>query len=449
MTIPNRQSSLTDWVDWLLQLHAQEIDLGLDRIRLVADAMQLTKPAPLVISVAGTNGKGSSVALLVAILKAAGHQVGAYTSPHIQVFNERIQINGNPVSDALIIEAFIAIDAARADTKLTYFEFSTLAALYLFKRAQLDVAVLEVGLGGRLDAVNIIDADAALITAIDIDHIDWLGSDRAVIATEKAGIMRRGKPAICSDVSPPASLMAYADKNLVPLSQFKVDFDLQINDQTWSFKWLTEQNHVQLIDALDDLPFPALKGDFQLNNAAGVIALLSKLPLLRINPEAIKLGLQQVTHSGRLQSLELGAQSWLIDVAHNPQSALALANYLQQQTKHSELQYLSLFSVLSDKDALPMVQQIAPFVSRWVIADLQIPRATSVEDLRALLNKAGVKDSAIVVKKNMEDAVAYAQMSSAEDVLVWGSFFTVSQLFANLSVLPENVTPLKAEKVHG
>lgn len=450
MTIPNRQSSLTDWVDWLLQLHAQEIDLGLDRIRLVADAMQLTKPAPLVISVAGTNGKGSSVALLVAILKAAGHQVGAYTSPHIQFFNERIQINGKPVSDALIIEAFTAIEAARADTKLTYFEFSTLAALYLFKQAQLDVVVLEVGLGGRLDAVNIIDADAALITAIDIDHIEWLGSDRSVIATEKAGIMRCGKPAICSDVNPPASLMAYANKNLVPLSQFKVDFDLQINDQAWSFKWLTRQNSAGLTDTLDDLPFPALKGAFQLNNAAGVIALLSKLPLLQINREAIKLGLQQVTHPGRLQSIKFGAQSWLIDVAHNPQSALALASYLQQQkTKRTALQYVSLFSVLSDKDALPMVQKIAPFVSRWVIADLHIPRATSVEGLRALLNKAGVKDSAIVVKKSMADAVAYAQSSSAEDILVWGSFFTVSQVLPNLSVLPVQTILTKAEKMHG
>lgn len=448
MTIPNRQSSLTDWVDWLLQLHAQEIDLGLDRIRRVADAMQLTNPAPLVISVAGTNGKGSSVALLVAILKAAGHQVGAYTSPHIQFFNERIQVNGKPVSDDLIIEAFTAIEVARAETKLTYFEFSTLAALYIFKRAQLDVVVLEVGLGGRLDAVNIIDADAALITAIDIDHVDWLGSDRSVIATEKAGIMRRGKPAICSDVNPPASLMAYANDHSVPLSQFKVDFDLQVNDQAWSFKWLTQPDATQQIGTLDDLPFPALQGSFQLNNAAGVIALLSKLsPLLRVDSHAIRLGLQQVSHPGRMQSIELGSQSWLIDVAHNPQSALALASYLQQQqTKRSKLQYLSLFSVLSDKDALPMVLQIAPFVSSWVIADLQIPRATSVEELRALLNKAGVENSNIIVKKSMADAVDYAKVSSEEDVLVWGSFFTVSQVLENL---PVQTIVLQTEKAHG
>ncbi len=448
MTIPNRQSTLTDWVDWLLQLHAQEIDLGLDRIRLVADAMQLTKPAPLVISVAGTNGKGSSVALLVAILKAAGYQVGAYTSPHIQFFNERFQINGNPVSDDLIIEAFIAIEAARAETKLTYFEFSTLAALYLFKRAQLDVVVLEVGLGGRLDAVNIIDADAALITAIDIDHIDWLGSDRSIIATEKAGIMRSGKPAICSDESPPSSLMAYANEKLVPLSQFKVDFDWQINDQAWSFKWLTEQNAVQSIGPLDDLPFPALKGKFQLNNAAGVIALLSKLTSsVPVDSNAIKLGLHQVSHPGRLQSIEFGSQSWLIDVAHNPQSALALASYLQQQqAKDIKLQYLSLFSVLSDKDALPMVKQIAPFVSRWLIADLQVPRATSVEELRVLLNRAGIDDSNIIVKKSMADAVAYAKIRTETDVLVWGSFFTVSQVLADLAV---KATVLKTEKMHG
>ncbi|WP_019555911.1 bifunctional folylpolyglutamate synthase/dihydrofolate synthase [Thiomicrorhabdus arctica] len=448
MIIPNRHSSLTDWVDWLLQLHAQEIDLGLDRIRLVANAMQLTKPAPLVISVAGTNGKGSSVALLVAILKAAGHQVGAYTSPHIQFFNERIQINGNPVSDDLIIEAFVAIEEARAQTKLTYFEFSTLAALYLFKRAQLEVVVLEVGLGGRLDAVNIIDADAALITAIDIDHVDWLGDDRSVIATEKAGIMRRGKPAVCSDMNPPASLMAYANEHAVPLSQFKVDFDVLVNDQAWSFTWLTQQNGVQLKGTLDDLPFPALKGAFQLNNAAGVIALLFKFTaILRVDRKAINLGLQQVSHPGRLQSLKIGAQSWLIDVAHNPQSALALATYLQQQqAKHTKLQYLSLFSVLNDKDALPMVQQIAPFVSTWLIVDLEIPRATSVNALRVLLKAAGVEDLNIITKKSMEDAVSYAKSCAVEDVLVWGSFFTVSQVLASLAVKK----PIsKTEKAHG
>ncbi len=447
MTIPNRQSSLTDWVDWLLQLHAQEIDLGLDRIRLVAEAMQITRPGPLVISVAGTNGKGSSVALLVAIVKAAGYKVGAYTSPHIQFFNERIQINGNPVSDDLIIEAFIAIEAARAETKLTYFEFSTLAALYIFKRAQLDVVVLEVGLGGRLDAVNIVDADAALITAIDIDHVDWLGDDRSIIATEKAGIMRSGKPAICSDMNPPASLMAYAGKHAVPLSQFKVDFDLQVTDQAWSFKWLTQQNAVQLIGALDDLPFPALKGEFQLNNAAGVVALLSKLgSSLPVDRKAIKLGLQQVCHPGRLQSIEFGPQSWLIDVAHNPQSAQALADYLQQQTKQNQLSYLSLFSVLNDKDALPMVQQVAPFVSTWVIVDLEIPRATSVEALRGLLNAAGVEDSNIIAKHSMADAVAYARSCAAEDVLVWGSFFTVSQVLMNL---PSNTSAEMMGSVHG
>jgi dihydrofolate synthase/folylpolyglutamate synthase len=434
MTIPNRQSTLTGWIDWLLQLHAQEIELGLDRIRLVASAMQLTRPAPLVISVAGTNGKGSSVALLVAMLKAAGYQVGAYTSPHIQFFNERIQINGNPVRDDLIIEAFTAIEAERAHTKLTYFEFSTLAALYIFKRAELDVVVLEVGLGGRLDAVNIVDADAALITAIDIDHIDWLGSDRSVIATEKAGIMRTGKIAVCSEVNPPASLMAYANQHDVPLSQFKVDFDLQVNDQAWSFKWLASQNTDNQSAVLTDLPLPALKGNFQLNNAAGVVALLSKLTsVLPVERHAIKLGLQHVSHPGRLQSITLDSQAWLIDVAHNPQSAQALADYLEQQAAmQAPLGYLSIFSVLNDKDSLPMVQKMLPFVITWVIIDLEIPRATSVKALRRLLNAAGVEDRHIITKNSMQEAVTYARSCAVEDVLVWGSFFTVSQLLAEL-----------------
>lgn len=447
MTIPNRHSTLTQWIDWLLQLHAQEIDLGLDRVRQVAEIMALKHPAPVVISVAGTNGKGSSVAFLVAILKAAGYQVGAYTSPHIQLFNERIQINGTPVDDDLIVAAFTDIEAARGDIKLTYFEFATLAALSVFKSAGLDVAVLEVGLGGRLDAVNIVDADAALITAIDVDHVDWLGGDRSVIATEKAGIMRIGKIAVCSDEAPPTSLLAYAERHKVLLSQFKVDFDLQINDQAWSFIDLSAQDALSTPNKLElnNLPLPALKGAFQLNNAAGAIALLSKLTtVLPVDKRAISLGLQQATHPGRLQSLKIDSQNWLIDVAHNPQSALALADYLQQSKKDEpqegakpkSLGYLSLFSVLNDKDALPMVQQIAPFVSLWVVADLQVPRATSAQDLRVLLHKAGVADVNILVQESMTEAVVYAQQHSDMEVLVWGSFFTVSQVLSALQAEP-------------
>jgi len=430
MTTPNNQSSLQHWIDWLLQLHPKEVDLGLDRIRLVAESMQLLRLDPFVISVAGTNGKGSSVAMLVSILKAAGYQVGAYTSPHIQSFNERIQINGLPVSDAEITDAFAQIEAARGGVKLTYFEFATLAALVVFKQSALDVLVLEVGLGGRLDAVNVVDADAALITAIGIDHIEWLGDDRSVIATEKAGIMRAGKLAVCSDSAPPESLHAYAKQRAVPLMQLNKDFALECSEEQWSVIGLSDVFKKRADLELKNLPPPSLKGAFQLQNAAGVVALLSLQKHLSIGVDAIRIGLQQAKHPGRLDSFQSHGQSWLVDVAHNPQSAEALADYLgQNSTNELEAGYTAIFSVLNDKDALPMVQMIAPFVKKWVIVDLSIPRATSIEALTALLMDAGVSESHVLPQESMRQAVTFVQKSSNTPILVWGSFFTVSQVY--------------------
>ena len=434
MTIPNNQSSLECWIDWLLHLHTEEIDLGLDRIRVVAKAMQLLRPAPIVISVAGTNGKGSSVAMLVAILQAAGYRVGAYTSPHILHFNERIQMNGQPVSDALITNAFAQIEAARGSTKLTYFEFATLAGLSIFKQSNLDVVVLEVGLGGRLDAVNVVDADAALITAIGVDHVEWLGSDRSVIATEKAGIMRSGKPAVCSDSTPPDSLLAYAEQRSIPLLQLNKDFKLEILDKEWSIIPLLERGMIWSKMNLKFFPPPSLKGTFQIQNAAGVVVtLLSLAEQLSIQKEAVCTGLQQVKHLGRLDSFLHQGQAWLVDVAHNPQSSQALADYLRQQQMGNKMRrYTAIFSVLNDKDALPMIQKIAPFIQNWLIADLAISRATSIKDLVALLNAAGVADKHILVQNSIQQAVKVAQAHTEKSILVWGSFFTVSQVYSCL-----------------
>lgn len=433
MTTPNNQSSLQHWIDWLLQLHSKEVDLGLDRIRLVAESMQLLYPDPFVISVAGTNGKGSSVAMLVSILKAAGYQVGAYTSPHIRSFNERIQINGLPVSDADITDAFAQIEAARKGVKLTYFEFATLAALVVFKQSALDVLVLEVGLGGRLDAVNVVNADAALITAIGIDHIEWLGDDRSVIATEKAGIMRTGNLAVCSDDAPPESLLAYAKEHAVPLMQLNKDFALECSEEQWSVIGLSDVFNKRAGLELKNFPPPSLKGVFQLQNAAGVVALLSLQECLPVGEDAIRTGLQQAKHPGRLDSFQNQRQSWLVDVAHNPQSAEALADYLRQSsTNKLEAGYTAIFSVLNDKDALPMIKMIAPFVKKWVIVDLSIPRATSIEILTALLIDAGVSESYIFPQNTMAQAVTLAQKDLSTPVLVWGSFFTVSQVYGCL-----------------
>ncbi|GKT12222.1 MAG: dihydrofolate synthase/folylpolyglutamate synthase [Thiomicrorhabdus sp.] len=458
MNIPNRQSSLEEWIDWLLQLHAKEVDLGLSRISQVAVAMQVEKPAPFVITVAGTNGKGSSVSMLVAILKAAGYKVGAYTSPHIQCFNERIQLNGCAVKDQLIVDAFSRIELARKETKLTYFEFSTLAALDIFKNAFLDVVVLEVGLGGRLDAVNLVDADAALITAIDIDHIDWLGDDRSVIATEKAGVTRPFKPAVCSDPQPPASLQQYADERSIPLCQLNRDFEYQQNGQQWSLSWREKFKGSTPPAQFTDLPIPGLKGAFQLQNAAGVIALLAVIAdQIKVDYKAVCQGLITVSHPGRLESRKVNAQDWLIDVAHNPQSAQALADYLAAESlkcsdECSNQKYTAIFSVLSDKNSEPMVRALAPFIDRWLVADLHIDRSTSTDYLQQLLISSGVAQQDILLEDSIGSAVESAVRISSEKILVWGSFFTVAQVVDALDYVEsrfKDSVDLKVGNPHG
>ncbi|BBP43953.1 bifunctional tetrahydrofolate synthase/dihydrofolate synthase [Thiosulfativibrio zosterae] len=424
MEKPTRHSSLTHWLDWLLSLHAQEIDLGLTRVREVGQRLRLLQPKAKVITVAGTNGKGSSVAFLQSIYQAAGYGVGAYTSPHILRFNERIQINGAPVADSAIVEAFAEIEAARGTTKLTYFEFATLAGLWVFAQQPLDVIVLEVGLGGRLDAVNIVDADIALVTAIDVDHIDWLGSDKNQIALEKAGIMRAGKPAICSDPTVPQTLIDFANQLPTSLSLLGRDFGFEKmpkNDQAWLF---LAQNSPTL--TLDN---PSLSGEFQFQNAAGVVAVVQTLQaVLPVTPAQISQGLAQAKHPGRLQWLTIEGQEWLIDVAHNPQSSAVLGQYLASQTLHFDS---VIFSALSDKDMLPMVKAIQPFASQWLIADLKVPRATSLENLQKLLKTAGVTEQAVRGFESIAQAVKAARLKSSR-VLVWGSFITVAQALAVL-----------------
>ncbi|MBD3754016.1 MAG: bifunctional folylpolyglutamate synthase/dihydrofolate synthase [Gammaproteobacteria bacterium] len=430
----SQHSSLQAWIDGLLGMHQQEIDLGLERVSDVAQRLDVTRPAEFVISVAGTNGKGSSVAMLSAVLDAQGYRVGTYTSPHILRFNERIQINGQPVEDREIVEAFAEIEASRGQTKLTYFEFSTLAALLIFKRRKVDVAVLEVGLGGRLDAVNLVNADAALITAIDVDHVDWLGDDRAQIALEKAGITRAAKPAVCSDPHPPATLAAFASAQRVPLWQLGADFRFEKTQQAGliTFKHTLTQDW----PAVFEFPQPALLGEFQWQNAAGVVALLARIgKQLPISLESLARGLTQVKHPGRLQQFTVvtpsGRQQWLVDVAHNPQSAQALADYLASQDDSCQA-YISLFSVLNDKDSLPMVKQLAPYIAKWMLADLQIPRASSLERLQQLMQQAEVSADQVGKCTSMEQAVTQVLAMPAKKVLVWGSFFTVSQVLEAL-----------------
>lgn len=438
MEKPNSQSSLDCWIDWLLNLHAEEIDLGLERVSLVASKMQVTRPAPLVVSIAGTNGKGSSVAMLSAILEQAGYKVGTYTSPHIVSFTERVKINSQSVSAQMIVDAFDLIEGQRSDIKLTYFEFSTLAALTIFNQSDLDVVVLEVGLGGRLDAVNTVDADACLISAIDIDHIEWLGSDRNVIAVEKAGIMRKNAIAVCSDATVPATLVDYAQQLGAKLSLLDRDYryvqikkntedSSQVGENTWLFQ--SSQSEQSL-----ELPLPALKGEFQLQNAAGVLELLLQISdKWPVSVEAIKQGLLSVKHPGRMELRQLNDQAWLIDVAHNPQSAQALAQTLQQEDLKTKR--VAIFSALSDKDMLPMVKAVKPFVSQWLISDLAIPRSASIDGLKEILLAAGIGEESITECSTIAQAVEKTLGMPSKKVLVWGSFFTVAQAIEKIEGL--------------
>lgn len=420
MTVaPNQKASLSEWIDWLLHLHPTEIDLGVDRVKSVALKMGLQKPDPLVITVAGTNGKGSSVAMLSAIYQAAGYQVGSFTSPHILDFNERYRINGQMASDMAIIEAFVAIESARGQTKLTFFEFSTLAALYIFQKVPLDVIVLEVGLGGRLDAVNLVDADASLITAIDVDHIDWLGDDRNQIAVEKMGVTRTNQICVVSEPDMPKTAIDFATTHQVNMTRLGQDFSYQTEGKGWDLSFCQQTL---------TLPNPSLPGKFQLQNASGVVVLVLRLAsVLTVSEESIRQGLVSCVHAGRLEKRQLGNTEWLIDVAHNPQSAEVLAEYLADVYFSGQ----AVFSALADKDILPMVKLIQPFVTQWHIADLKIARSTEVGVLKQILISSGVGESDICVYNDLSYATDTAKMNG-QPTLVWGSFFTVSQVLMAL-----------------
>lgn len=409
--------SLDDWLAFQEQQHSQTIDLGLERVRQMAQRLRLLSPTALTITVAGTNGKGSSTAALSAIYTTAGYRTGWYSSPHLLRYNERICIDNQPVSDALLVQAFEAIYAQLEGLTLSYFEWGTLAALWLFKQQACQVQVLEVGLGGRLDAVNVIDADAALITPIDLDHQAWLGNDRASIAKEKAGILRAHQVAVCSDPNPEKSLLDYASNLGVPLALMSKDYHYQrLDAQTWQWQGLNKRLR---------LPQPKLLGEFQLANLSGVLmlvqALQSKLP---VTDEQIAQGLQAIQLVGRLDYRQLADAPWLFDVAHNPQSIRALADYCATHLKNRSI--AMVFSALSDKEIAPMVAQLSPYIDRWYVAVLPSPRAASQAQLQQAL--AILPDEQLVWCDSIEQACERAQQQPAEVLrLVTGSFVTVEQ----------------------
>lgn len=415
-----RFNSLEDWLAWQETLHPSEIELGLERITSVFNNLYPAPELPTVITVAGTNGKGSSVALLDAIFREAGYQVGKYTSPHLFSYNERICINSQPLKDNELCLAFERVDKARGDISLTYFEFGTLAALDVFLRHELDVIILEVGLGGRLDAVNIIDADVALITAISQDHTQWLGSDTAGIAKEKAGIMRSNKPVVSSGQCEVNTLADCAEKIGTLIYQSGRDFHFSKQDEgTW--RWQYQQ---QIRSAL---PVPALYGEHQLENAAGVlmvVELLSKQ--LPVSQQAIRTGLMSVSLAGRFQIVP--AESVCIfDVAHNADALKQLARQLESFSCRGRV--LAVLGMLADKDSKAALTEISHHINEWFLAPLATSRTASAEDLNNVLKSL---DSSITSHCFDSVTLAFAQARKTAQpddcIVIFGSFYTVAEV---------------------
>ncbi len=368
-------STLAQWLQHCERIHPENISLGLERVRTVAERLQLSMPCP-VITVAGTNGKGSTCAMLEAVALQAGYRPGVYTSPHLVHFEERCRVHGEIVAPDNLLPHFAAVEAARlqgSEVLLTYFEFTTLAILHLLSQAKLDVAILEVGLGGRLDATNIIDADCAIITSVDIDHTAFLGSDRETIGREKAGIMRTGRPVVVSDPVPPESVVAHAQEIGADLWRFGEDFNYNGDPQQWA--WAGRGRRYA------GLSYPALRGANQLVNAAGVLAayeaLRDKVP---VTAQAVRTGLAMVELPGRFQVLP-GEPVLVLDVAHNPHSVAALAANLDSMggtfpTTHA------VFGAMADKDLGPIFERISPLINRWYFTDLPVARAAKAQDLQ-------------------------------------------------------------------
>jgi dihydrofolate synthase/folylpolyglutamate synthase len=412
-------NTLTDWLSYLEGMHPTEIDLGLDRIRKVADRLALTPVAPQVITVAGTNGKGTSCAFLEAYAQSLGKQVGLYTSPHLIRFNERIRLNSREVTDQDLLSAFEQVEQAREDVSLTYFEFTTLAALVVFKAANLDVVLLEVGLGGRLDAVNIIDPDLALVTSISVDHEAWLGSDLESIGREKAGIFRANVPAVFGAADGPTSVERYAREVGADFYQAGTDYRLVLSDSCWS--WQGQGEELANGERMDGLVYPA----FPVQNVATCLCGLAALgwPL---SSEIINRSIENAFIRGRMESFEhQGVSGWL-DVAHNPDAARYLAKQLQSRCDKSH-QTVAIFGSMADKDIDGVIDELSAQFDRWLCIDLPMPRAISSQELKQKLEDKGLPAESF---SDFETAFEVFKANSnlrSDKLVVLGSFFTVAE----------------------
>lgn len=422
-----RFSSLQEWLDWQEGLHSSAIELGLERVTKVFNRLHPTLPSIPVITVAGTNGKGSSVALLESIYQNAGYKTGAYTSPHLLRYNERIHFNAEEVSDETICEAFERIDQARLtglqhddneEISLTYFEFGTLAALDIFYRKEPDVIILEVGLGGRLDVVNIIDADVALITSIGIDHVAWLGNDRETIAKEKAGIMRKGRPVIFSSPEMPKSIAESANEIGAILYQRGVDFDWKKGMGYAAWDWKSDKQQRTA------LPHSNLRGEHQLDNAAGVLMAIELLAdRLSVNQKQIKDGLLSVSIAGRFEC-QPGDPMHILDVAHNEASMARLAELLNLQVCGGN--NVAVLGMLDDKLHAESLAVMLPEITHWYIADLDVPRGAKAEQLATTLKNLD-ENTKVTCFAEVQQAIEAADSAaeSGDRVIIFGSFHTV------------------------
>ncbi|MEN9916716.1 MAG: bifunctional protein FolC [Pseudomonadota bacterium] len=424
MTISNQLNcgsrTLSDWLAYIETCHLQSIDLGLERISQVAQRLSVVNFNCPVITVAGTNGKGSNVALLAAILTAAGYRVGTYTSPHLIHYQERIQIAGHNISEQDLCQAFLQIENSRSDIPLTYFEFGTLAALWTFKQAALDAIILEIGLGGRLDAVNCVDADLAIISMIDLDHMNWLGDTREKIGFEKAGIMRPNRPCVCGDFSLPQSILNTAQSLACPLYRQGIEFDYKLQSQAWS--WNSQQF------SLSKLPLP----NIDLQNAATVLQAIELLgEHFIITPLAIQEGLKKVFIPGRFHILEKNARQIIIDVAHNPAGGECLSKRLANTPCLGNTH--AVVGMLADKDILNTLRPLKHHVDHWYVCDLTEERGAKATKLKQSLLTLDVNQTILEFSlPSLAFQNAYRKLKKNDRLLVFGSFHTAAAIYRYL-----------------